>query len=76
MRKTITGKRIALKLEFYWRGKRKNPSVSFIEGVEGEGIPFTAHTDIKGTPEGDAFDAFYKAAHAFCKQLVDAGELD
>jgi hypothetical protein len=75
MAKTLTGKRIGIELEFYWRGKRKIPSVSFTE-VNGQGIPFTAHTHVKGTPEGDAFVAFNKAAHDFCKALVNAGELD
>jgi hypothetical protein len=75
MSKTITGKRIKIELEFYWRGKRKIPSVNFTEGKRDQGIPFTGHTDIKGTPKGDAFGAFNKAAHDFCKQLVDSGEL-
>lgn len=75
MSKTLTGKRIGIELEFYWRGKTKIPSVSFME-VDGEGIPFTAHTHVKGTPEGDAFSAFNRAAHDFCKALVEAGELD
>ena len=75
MAKTITGKRIGVELEFYWRGKKKIPSVSFME-VDGQGIPFTAHTHVMGTPEGDAFNAFSKAAHEFCQKLIDAGELD
>lgn len=73
--KTLTGRRIGIKLEFYRRGKRKIPSVSFME-VGRQGIPFTARTHVKGTPEGDAFAAFNKAAHDFCKALVNAGELD
>ena len=76
MSKTPTGKRIAINLEFYWRGKAKSPSVSFTEGKRDQGIPFTASTHVKNTPEGDAFNAFNKAAHDFCKQLVEAGELD
>ena len=75
MSKTLTGKRISIELEFYWRGKRKIPSVSFME-VDGKGIPFTSHAHVKGTPEGEAFAAFNKAAHDFCKALVQAGELD
>ena len=75
MSKTPTGKRIGIELEFYWRGKRKTPSVSFME-VDGKGIPFTSHVHVKGTPEGDAFAAFNKASHDFCKALVEAGELD
>ena len=75
MAKTLTSKRIGIELEFYWRGKKKIPSVSFME-VDGEGIPFTSHEHVRGTPEGDAFAAFNKAAHEFCKALVEAGELD
>lgn len=75
MAKTLTGKRIGIELEFYWRGKRKIPSVTFME-VDEQGIPFTSHAHVKGTPEGDAFSAFNKAAHEFCKALIKAGELD
>lgn len=75
MAKTQTSKRISIELKFSWRGKRKIPAVSFTE-VDGEGIPFTSHTHVRGTPEGDAFNAFNKAAYDFCKALVKAGELD
>lgn len=75
MAKTLTGKRIGIELEFYWRGKRKTPSVNYME-VDDEGIPFTSHAHVKGTPEGDAFAAFNKAAHDFCAALIEAGELD
>ena len=71
----MAGKRIGIELEFYHRGKKKIPSVSFME-VDDQGIPFTAHTHVTGTPEGDAFNAFNKAAHDFCKALVEEGELD
>jgi hypothetical protein len=76
MGKVTTGKRIAINLEFYSRGKTKIPSVTFMEGKEDQGIPFTSHTHVKGTQEGDAFSAFSKAAHEFCKQLIEGGELD
>ena len=75
MSKTLTGKRIGIELEFYWRGKRKIPSVNFME-VNEQGIPFTSDADVKGTSKGDAWYAFDKAAHDFCKALIEAGELD
>jgi hypothetical protein len=63
-------KRIALKLEFYLRGKHKKPAVSFL-GVGNYGVPLTGHSE--DTP---AFDEFSRAAHKFCKQIAEAGELD
>lgn len=66
-------KKIALKLEFYLRGKSGIPSVSFI-GLNNYGVPFTGCGDVPGTPAGDAFDAFSKAAYKFCKAMKDAGE--
>lgn len=76
MAKILTSKKIKIDLDFYWRGKRKTPSVCFSEGAEDQGLPFTSHAHVKGTPEGDAWAAFAKAAHDFCKALIEAGELD
>ena len=70
MAKTVTGKRLTLEVEFYWRGKRKTPSMVMSVGDDefslGYGIP-------EDRPE---FDAFYKAADNLCKALVESGELD
>lgn len=70
----MSEKKIALKLEFHLQGKSRIPAVSFL-GLDNYGVPFTGHRDTLGTPNGDAFEAFSKAAHKFCKQLKDAGEL-
>lgn len=68
MAKTITGKRVKFGIEFYWRGKRKIPSVSLWDdnGENDFGLP----------EEFPEFDAFYKAAEDLCKVLVESGELD
>lgn len=68
-----TEKRIALKLEFYLRGKSGIPSVSFI-GLSDYGVPLSGCAAGPGTPAGDAFDAFNEAAHKFCKVMKDAGD--
>ena len=70
MSETIKDKRIALKLEFSLRGKRKIPQVAFI-GVGNFGVPMTAYKDRK---QAAVFSKFSKAAHEFCKQMKDAGE--
>ena len=57
----MTEKKIALKLEFHLRGKSGIPDVSFI-GLKNYGVPLTGCEDVPGTPAGDAFDAFSKAA--------------
>lgn len=70
MAKTITGKRVTWELEFYWRGKRRTPSVGFIFASDNyEGVSDA----IAATPE---FKAFHAASEALCKKLVEAGELD
>jgi hypothetical protein len=66
MSKTPTGKRITFEVEFYWRGKRKKPSVSYIY----------ASDNYEGLPENIDDTAFHKGAEDLCKQLVEAGELD
>jgi hypothetical protein len=74
LRKDICmGKRLAINLEFYGRGRNKVPSVSFIEGRKDQGVPFTSSNPTK--TESDAFAKFSEACHKFCKQLIDAGEL-
>ena len=70
----MSKKKISLKLEFHLLGKTSIPSVSFI-GMDDYGVPFTSDADVPGTPEGDAFSEFSKAAHKFCRKLKDAGEL-
>jgi hypothetical protein len=67
--------KITLKLEFYLRGKNRIPSVSFHE-VNNYGVPLTSNADVPGTPAGDAFYAFSKAAHKFCKAMKDVGEFN
>lgn len=71
MSNKIANERVALKLEFYLNGKKKVPSVSFI-GVGDHGVPMTALNDQK---QAAVFAEFSKAAHKFCKQMADAGEL-
>lgn len=71
--KKAAEKRIAIKLEFYLRGKRRIPSVSFL-GVGGYGIPLTSHA--ASAKEDAAFTAFSRAAHEFCKQMAEAREFD
>lgn len=70
MAKTLTGKQVAFEVEFYWRGKRRTPSVNMIfENRDYEGLP----DKILDSPE---FVAFNKAAHDLCRVMVEAGELD
>jgi hypothetical protein len=70
MAKTLTGKRVTFELEFYWRGKRRTPSVNMVfESDNYEGLP----NKILDSPESDAFN---KAAHELCRVLVEDGELD
>jgi hypothetical protein len=66
MGKMIIGKRITFKVDLYWRGKRKTPSVSI--QYEGDNYP--------GLPKEIDDSEFNKAARGLCKQLVEAGELD
>ena len=70
MAKTQTGKRVVFEVEFYWRGKRKKPSV---------GMTF-ASDNYEGLPEkildSEERKAFNKAAREFCRVLVESGELD
>jgi hypothetical protein len=74
----MSEKKIALKLEFYLRGKNRTPAVSFI-GMNGYGVPLTPY--LAGTPPDSdlarmnaAFDKFSKAAHEYCKAMRDEGE--
>ncbi len=67
-------KRIVVLLEFYLRGKHKIPSVSFVEGEEGMGIPFTSHAP--SDKEKAVWKAFSDAAHEFCKQMANVGDLE
>lgn len=70
MAKTITGKRVIFELEFYWRGKRKIPSVNMT----------FASDNYNGLPESitnsEEYKEFHKAANSFCKKLVEEKELD
>jgi hypothetical protein len=66
MSKTVTGKRVTFKVELYWRGKRKTPSV----GIQYEGKNYP------GLPKNIKDTQFNKGAHQLCAQLVAAGELD
>ncbi len=76
----MSNKRIALKLEFYLRGRTKIPSVSFI-GMDGYGVPMTPSFRGKTPPDKElvkqnkAFDEFNAAAHKFCQEMAKAGEL-
>lgn len=72
MSKEAKSKEFPLRLNFYLKGKRKLPSVSFIE-VGNHGVPMTAYKDAE---QAAAFAEFNKAAHKFCKQMADAGEFD
>jgi hypothetical protein len=65
--------RISLRLEFYLRGKSRIPSVSFIEGTEGHGIPLSSHAATEA--ENKAFSVLSEAAHSFCAQMKASGEL-
>ena len=67
--------KIKLMLEFKLHKKSKKPQVSFI-GVDGYGVPLTYYGDVPGTVGGDAFAAFSKAAHKFCKEMRDQGEFE
>ena len=70
MAKIKTGKRVIFELEFYWRGKRRKPSMSFLyAGDNYEGLPDT----IEASPEGRDFN---KAAQRLCRVMVETGELD
>ena len=70
MAKTLTGKKVTFELEFYWRGKRRKPSVNMIfERDDYDGLP-------NKISDSEVFATFNKAAHALCKVMVDAGELD
>jgi len=70
MAKTLTGKRLTLEVKFYWRGKRKTPSMVLSVGDDEFSLEY-------GLPEDrPEFDAFYKAADALCKSLVKSGDLD
>ncbi len=70
MAKTITGKRVTFEVEFYWRGKRKSPSVSISYASDNyDGLP----PEVGNSPE---CEAFYRAAEKLCKKMVEAGELD
>jgi hypothetical protein len=68
-------RQIKVTLEFSLRGKNRIPSVSFI-GADDYGVPLTGVADVPGTPAGDAFSAFSKAAYKFCSAMKDAGEFD
>lgn len=71
MAKTITGKRVKFELEFYWRGKKRTPSVGFTyAGADYEGLP----TDNPAITAAET--EFHRAANDLCEQLVLAGELD
>ena len=68
--KTLKGKTVIFELHFYWRGKRRTPSVSKVfVGDNYEGLP----SAIVESPE---YEAFSKATDGLCKVLVKAGELD
>lgn len=70
MAKTLTGKRVTFELEFYWRGKRRKPSVNMVFETDNyEGLP----NEILDSPEFEVFD---KAARDLCRVLVETGELD
>lgn len=69
MAKELTGNRVRFDLEFYWRGKKKTPSVNFVfENETSDGLD----RDIEDSIE---FEMFNKAAHDLCKLLVETGEL-
>jgi hypothetical protein len=65
-------KRIGLRLEFYLRGKKRIPAVSFL-GVDDYGVPMTSHNDPE---EWKIFDEFSKAAHKFCAAMQNMGKFD
>lgn len=64
--------RISLTLEFYLRGKKKKPQVSFI-GTDDFGVPMTAYQDEE---QAAAFSDFSTAAYEFCQRMKDHGEFD
>ena len=63
-------KKIGLRLDFYLRGKKEIPSVSF-GGVDGFGVPMTAYKDKE---QDKIFAEFSRAAHKFCTEMKKAGE--
>jgi hypothetical protein len=72
-------KKIKLMLEFSLHGKNGIPQVSFIgegKGIGHHGVPLSGVGDVPGTVGGDAFAAFSKAAHKFCKEMRDQGEFE
>lgn len=70
MAKALTGKRVTFELEFYWRGKRRTPSVNMVfETKNYEGLP-------NKIMDSEVFKDFDKAARELCQVLVEAGELD
>lgn len=70
MAKELTGEKVIFELEFYWRGKRRKPSVGMLfESDNYEGLP-------DKIADSEEYKTFNKSAKEFCRVLVEAGELD
>ena len=78
MAKTLTGNRFTMELEFYWRGKRRIPSVNFIFERPDPSGDEEKYQDglLNEVIDSEEFSTFSKSAHILCAKMIEAGELD